>query len=131
MVNDAAMQALGSYDGGRMLFLGLGTGLGSAVVNDTIVMPLELGHLPFRKATYEHYLGSAGLERVGKRIWERRVHVITDALRKAMVCDSVVLGGGNAKVLKSLPAHARRGDNANAFKGGFRIWESASPQAFA
>ena len=125
IINDAAMQALGSYDGGRMLFLGLGTGLGSAVVHDGIVLPLELGHLPFRKATYEYYLGAAGMERAGKKVWERRVHVITDALRNAMVCDTVVLGGGNSKVLKTLPDHARRGDNANAFLSGFRIWEGA------
>jgi len=129
LINDAAMQALGSYDGGRMLFLGLGTGLGSAVVHDGMVMPLELGHLPFRKATYEYYLGSAGLERAGKKVWERRVHVITNYLRAAMVCDTVVLGGGNSKVLKTLPEHALRGDNANAFVGGFRMWEGAAPRA--
>ncbi len=127
IINDAAMQALGSYAGGRMLFLGLGTGLGSAIVHDGIVLPLELGHLPFRKATYEYYLGAAGLERAGKKVWERRVHVITDALCKAMVCDTVVLGGGNSKVLKTLPDLARRGDNANAFLGGFRLWEGAAP----
>ena len=123
IINDAAMQALGSYTGGRMLFLGLGTGLGAAVIDDGHVVPLEIAHLPFRKATYEHYLGAAGLKRAGRRIWERRVHIIAEALRLAMVCDSVVLGGGNAKLLKALPPNARLGDNANAFAGGFRVWD--------
>lgn len=125
IINDAAMQALGSYTGGRMLFLGLGTGLGAAVIDDGHVVPLEIAHLPFRKATYEHYLGAAGLKRAGRRIWERRVHIIAEALRLAMVCDSVVLGGGNAKLLKALPPNARLGDNANAFAGGFRVWDEA------
>lgn len=125
IINDAAMQALGSDTGGRMLFLGLGTGLGAAVIDEGHVVPLEIAHLPFRKATYEHYLGAAGLKRAGRKIWERRVHIIAEALRLAMVCDSVVLGGGNAKLLKALPPNARLGDNANAFAGGFRVWDEA------
>ena len=122
IVNDAAMQALGSYTGGRMLFLGLGTGLGATVIDEGHILPLEVAHLPFRKATYEHYLGAAGLKRAGRKIWEKRVHLIAEALRKAMVCDTVVLGGGNAKALKALPPNAHLGDNANAFAGGFRVW---------
>ena len=123
IVNDAAMQALGGYTGGRMLFLGLGTGLGSAVIDESHLVPLEIAHLPFRKATYEHYLGAAGLKRAGRKIWERRVQQIAEALREAMVCDSVVLGGGNAKLMRVLPPHTRLGANANAFAGGFRLWE--------
>jgi len=124
IVNDAAMQALGSYTGGRMLFLGLGTGLGATVIDEGHVLPLEIAHLPFRRATYEYYLGAAGLKRAGRKIWERRVHIIAEALRLAMVCDSVVLGGGNSKALKALPLNARLGDNANAFAGGFRMWDA-------
>jgi polyphosphate glucokinase len=125
MINDAAMQALGSYDGGRMLFLGLGTGLGSAVVDEGRVEPLEIAHLPYKKGrTYEDYLGERGLERLGRKGWESAVHRLVDALRDALLCDYVVLGGGNVKKLDTLPRKARRGDNANAFVGGVRLWEN-------
>ena len=123
IVNDAAMQALGSYDGGRMLFLGLGTGLGSATVEDGVVQPLELAHLPYREGkSYEDYLGVRGLERLGRHKWEKHVHVVAALLRAAMLADHVVLGGGNVKKLRRLPPHCRRGDNRNAFRGGFRVW---------
>jgi polyphosphate glucokinase len=126
MVNDAAMQALGSYEGGRMLFLGLGTGLGSAMVVDGIVEPMELAHLPYRKGkTYEDYTGIRGLERLGKKKWERHVWAIIDQLRTAMEPDYVVLGGGNAVKLKKLPRGTRLGENSNAFLGGFRLWEKS------
>lgn len=123
MVNDAAMQALGSYRGGRMLFLGLGTGLGSAMVVDGIVQPMELAHLPYKKGkTYEDYIGLRGLERLGKKKWRKHVEDIVERLRAAMEPDYVVLGGGNVKKLKELPKGAERGDNENAFRGGFRLW---------
>ena len=123
IVNDAAMQALGSYDAGRMLFLGLGTGLGTAVVEDHVVQSLELAHLPYREGkTFEDYLGLRGLERLGRHKWEKHVHIVTELLRAAVVADHVVLGGGNVKKLLKLPPHARRGDNANAFRGGMRLW---------
>lgn len=124
IVNDAAMQALGSYQGGRMLFLGLGTGLGSAMIADGILEPMELAHLPFKKKTYEDYLGLRGLERLGKKKWRRAVAEAVEQLRNAVEADYVVLGGGNAKKLKKLPPHTRLGDNRNAFSGGFRLWES-------
>jgi polyphosphate glucokinase len=124
IVNDAAMQALGSYRGGRMLFLGLGTGLGSAMVVDGIVQPMELAHLPYKKGkTYEDYIGLRGLERLGKKKWRRHVADIVERLQKALEPDYVVLGGGNIKKLKKLPAGTERGDNANAFRGGFRLWQ--------
>lgn len=124
MINDAAMQALGSYRGGRMLFLGLGTGLGSAMVVDGIVQPMELAHLPYKKGkTYEDYIGLRGLERSGKKKWRRHVADIVQCLQAALEPDYVVIGGGNAKKLKELPKGAERGDNANAFRGGFRLWE--------
>ena len=124
IVNDAAMQALGSYDGGRMLFLGLGTGLGSALVDNGVLLPLELAHLPYREnRTFEDYLGVRGLERLGLVKWQEHVARVSELLRVAMVADHVVLGGGNVNKLKRLPKHTRRGDNANAFRGGFRIWE--------
>ena len=123
IVNDAAMQALGSYDGGRMLFLGLGTGLGTAVVEDHVVQPLELAHLPYREGkSFEDYLGVRGLERLGRHKWEKHVLVVAEMLRAAVVADHVVLGGGNVRKLRRLPPHARRGDNSNAFRGGLRIW---------
>jgi len=123
IVNDAAMQALGSYDGGRMLFLGLGTGLGSATVERGAVQPLELAHLPYREGkSFEDYLGTRGLERLGRPKWEKHVHVVAGLLRAAVVADHVVLGGGNVKKLRRLPPHCRRGDNRNAFRGGFRVW---------
>ena len=123
VVNDAAMQALGSYDGGRMLFLGLGTGLGSAVVEDGVVQALELAHLPYREGkSFEDYLGVRGLERLGHHKWAKHVGVVAEMLRAAVVADHVVLGGGNVKQLRRLPPHCRRGDNDNAFRGGFRVW---------
>jgi polyphosphate glucokinase len=125
VVNDAALQALGSYQGGKMLFLGLGTGLGSALVVDGIVEPLELGHLPYKKRTFEDYVGARGLEKHGKKKWRRHVADVIERLMRALEPDEVVLGGGNAKKLKALPAGCRRGDNADAFVGGFRLWEAA------
>ena len=126
IINDAAMQALGSYKGGKMLFLGLGTGLGSALVVDGIVEPMELGHLPYRKGTYEAYVGQRGLEQRGKKKWRRHVADVVAALIAALEPDDVVLGGGNVKKLKELPAGCRAGDNANAFVGGARLWEQAA-----
>jgi predicted NBD/HSP70 family sugar kinase len=125
VVNDAAMQAVGSYDGGRMLFLGLGTGLGSAMVVDGIVEPMELGHLPFRKATYEDYVGRRGLERLGKKRWRKAVAEVVAAFQAALEPDYVVLGGGQVDELDELPSGTRRGDNNNAFVGGFRLWDDA------
>src|SRR6266704_4258967 len=116
VVNDAAMQAMGSYQGGRMLFLGLGTGLGSALIVDGVLEPMELAHLPYKKGrTYEDYVGLAGLKRFGKKKWRRHVADVVKQLKTALQADYVVLGGGNAKLLKNLPPWARRGDNANAF----------------
>jgi polyphosphate glucokinase len=124
LINDAAMQALGSYEGGRMLFLGLGTGLGSALIIDGVIAPLELAHLPYRKCrTFEDYVGLRGLLRLGKKKWTKAVADVTARLQAAMVADSVVLGGGNAKKLKRLPTGARLGLNTNAFLGGFRLWD--------
>jgi len=123
IVNDAAMQALGSYEGGRMLFLGLGTGLGSALIVDNVLEPMELAHLPYKKGrSYEDYVGLAGLERLGKRKWRREVADVVQQLKIAMQADYVVLGGGNSRLLKKLPPGARLGDNSNAFKGGYRLW---------
>ena len=125
ILNDAAMQALGSYDGGRMLFLGLGTGLGTAVVEEGVVQPMELAHLPYRDGkSFEDYLGVRGLERVGHHKWAKHVGVVAEMLRAAVVADHVVLGGGNVRKLRRLPPHCRRGDNSNAFRGGFRVWET-------
>jgi polyphosphate glucokinase len=124
IVNDAAMQALGSYKKGRMLFLGLGTGLGSAMIVEGRLEPMELGHLPYRKGkTYEDYLGLRGLERLGKKKWEHHVLKVVDEFRAALVADEVVLGGGNSKRLTKLPLNTRLGDNENAFIGGFRMWD--------
>ncbi len=125
IVNDAAMQALGSYHGGRMLFLGLGTGLGAALVLDGLIHPLEIAHLPYDgELTYEDLLGRRGLDRLGKRTWRRLVRRVVDQLHAAFQVDEVVLGGGNAKHLRSLPEAARLGDNARAFLGGFRVWDA-------
>jgi polyphosphate glucokinase len=123
IINDAAMQALGSYKGGKMLFLGLGTGMGSALIDHGVLQPLELAHLPYRKATFEHYVGTRALKRMGKKKWRRTIERVVRDLRAALEPDYVVLGGGNVKKLKKLPAGARRGDNANAFRGGFRLWK--------
>jgi polyphosphate glucokinase len=126
IINDAAMQALGSYKSGLMIFLGLGTGLGSAIVDQGIVVPMEIGHLSFKNGTYEDYVGLRGLKRLGKKKWERYVAFGVARLVDALHPDDVVLGGGNTKKLKHLPPGCRRGDNANAFLGGFRLWEGAS-----
>jgi polyphosphate glucokinase len=122
VVNDAAMQALGSYEGGKMLFLGIGTGLGSALVVEGIVEPMELGHLPFRKATFEDYVGERGRLRLGKKKWRAAVVETVERLSAALEPDYVVLGGGNAKRLASLPPNCRLGGNEDAFLGGFRLW---------
>jgi len=123
VTNDAAMQALGSYRKGTMLFLGLGTGLGTTLIVNGIVEPLELGHLPYLKATYEDYLGLRGLQKQGKKKWARHVADVVKRLTAALEPTDVVLGGGNVKKLKKLPKSCRAGDNANAFIGGFRLWE--------
>jgi polyphosphate glucokinase len=123
VVNDAVMQAVGSYEGGRMLFLGLGTGLGSALILDGVIEPLELGHLPFRKATFEDYVDELGRERRGNRKWKAAVFEVVERLAAALEPEYVVLGGGGAKRLDELPPNCRRGDNENAFVGGFRLWD--------
>jgi polyphosphate glucokinase len=122
VINDAAMQALGSYKGGSMLFLGLGTGLGSAMIVDGFLEPMELGHLPYRKATYEDYVGIRGLKKFGNKKWEKYVVDVVERLAMALEPDDIVLGGGNVKELKKLPKGCRQGENANAFAGGFRLW---------
>ena len=122
VLNDAALQALGSYKGGKMLFLGLGTGLGSALVANGVVKPMELGHLPYEEGTYEEYVGRTGLERDGKKMWRRRVADVVERLMAALQPDDTVIGGGNVKKLKALPRRCRAGENANAFRGGFRLW---------
>jgi polyphosphate glucokinase len=126
VVNDAAMQALGSYRGGKMLFLGLGTGLGTTMIVDGIVEPMELGHLPYKKGTYEDYVGRAGLERHGKKKWRRHVADVVARLIAALEPDETVIGGGNVKKLHALPQHCRAGENDNAFRGGFRLWAEGS-----
>ena len=125
IINDAAMQALGSYRGGRMLFLGLGTGLGTALIVDGVLEPMELAHLPYRKGrTYEDYVGRAGLKRLGRKKWRRRVADVVRTLATALEADDVVIGGGNVKLLRTLPAGARRGANRYAFAGGYRLWQT-------
>ncbi|MBK7595288.1 MAG: ROK family protein [Gemmatimonadetes bacterium] len=125
VVNDALLQAVGSYEGGRMLFLGLGTGLGSALVLDGLAHPLELAHLPYRKGrTFEDYVGKRGLLRIGKRKWRRRVCDMAERLRAALLVDDVVIGGGNVANLHALPAGVRRGSNDYAFVGGYRLWDA-------
>ncbi len=127
VINDAAMQALGSYAGGRMLFLGLGTGLGTAIIDNWHVEPLEIAHLPYRKEqSYEDYLGDAGLTRLGDERWEKHVHKVCDLFRAALLCDGIVLGGGNARKLVHLPDAATRGSNENAIHGGVRLWERSA-----
>lgn len=122
VVNDAAMQALGSYTGGKMLFLGLGTGLGTAMIVEGIIAPMELSHLPYKKRTYEYYVGRAGLERVGKKKWNRHVADVVQRLIAALQPDETVIGGGNITKLEVIPPRCRPGANANAFEGGFRLW---------
>ena len=124
VINDAAMQALGSYKRGKMLFLGLGTGLGSAAIVDGIIEPLELGHLPYKEATFEDYLGIRGLKKYGKKKWRRYVADAVERLIAALEPEDVVIGGGNVHRLEKLPPGCRAGDNANAFRGGFRLWEN-------
>lgn len=123
IVNDAAMQALGSYRGGRMLFLGLGTGLGSAMIVDGQLEPMELAHLMYKKGkTYEEYVGESGLKRLGRKKWSKEVFAVVEALSSALEPDYVVLGGGNTRKLRELPPHCERGDNRNAIEGGVRVW---------
>ncbi len=123
IINDAAMQALGSYKKGRMLFLGLGTGLGSAMIVNGVLQPMELAHLPYKKGTYEDYVGIRGLERLGKKKWRREVANVVKLLSGALETNQVVLGGGNAAKMKELPPNTKLGSNDNAFLGGFRVWE--------
>jgi polyphosphate glucokinase len=124
IINDAAMQALGHYEGGRMLFLGLGTGLGSALIVDGVLEPMELAHLPYKHGrTYEDYVGIRGLERLGKKKWRQYVFDVVERLKAALEADYVILGGGNSKALKKLPPGARLGNNAYAFRGGYRLWQ--------
>jgi predicted NBD/HSP70 family sugar kinase len=123
LINDAAMQAIGSYTGGRMLFLGLGTGLGATLIVDGVVEPTEVGHMPYKRGrTFEDYVGERGRERLGTRKWRRKVNEVIADLQAAFEADYIVIGGGNAVRLKALPAHARLGDNRNAFIGGLRLW---------
>jgi polyphosphate glucokinase len=123
VVNDALMQAIGSYEGGRMLFLGLGTGLGAAMIADHVGLPMELAHLPYKKTrSFEDYVGERGLERRGKKKWRESVFDVVNRLRAALQPDYVVIGGGNVDKLDELPADSRRGDNTRAFEGGFRLW---------
>jgi len=130
MVNDAAMQALGAYRGGRMLFLGLGTGLGSALVVDGVLVPLELAHLPYRRGrTFEEYLGRRGIQRLGRKRWRKHVGKVVTILRHALQATSVVLGGGEASRLEELPEGTTLGDNAHAIIGGFRLWDDEDPAA--
>ena len=129
-INDAAMQALGGYKGGRMLFLDIGTGLGSAMIFDGVVIPLELAHLPYRKGrTYEDYVGLRGLERRGVQRWRKSVLDVIERLRAALLCDSVLLGGGNAKLMENLPSHVALGANSNAIDGGIKLWQDISHPA--
>jgi len=124
MLNDAAMQALGAYRGGKMLFLGLGTGLGSALIVEQVVLPLELGHLRRTKRhDYEHFLGDAGRKRLGEERWAEKVRDTIEEFRRALLPEEIVLGGGNASRLEPLPPETRRGGNADAFAGGVRLWE--------
>jgi len=124
VINDAAMQAIGSYQGKRMLFLGLGTGLGTTLIRDQVVIPLEIAHLPYEDGeTYEDVVGDAGLKRIGVRRWRKHVANIVELMMNAVVADYTVLGGGNVRLLPTLPARARRGANANAIRGGMRLWQ--------
>ena len=125
-MNDAAMQALGSYRGGKLLFLGLGTGLGTAMIVDGIVEPMELAHLPYKRATYEDYIGLRGLKKHGREKWQKHVADVVQQLVAALEPDDIVLGGGNLRLLDKLPSGCRAGDNANAFLGGFRLWTDGS-----
>lgn len=130
ITNDATMQAVGSYEGGRMLFLGLGTGLGSTLISDGVIEPLELGHLPFRKKTFEDYVNERALEKVGHKEWRKAVFEVVERLTAAMEPDEVVLGGGGVDELDELPPGCRRGANENAFLGGFRLWDAEWPAQY-
>jgi len=126
LVNDAMMQAIGSYQGGRMLFLGLGTGLGSAMIADNVCMPMELAHLPYKKrSTFEDFVGERGLERRGRKKWRKSVARVVDKLQAALQPHYIVIGGGNVEKLGKLPPNCRHGENENAFLGGFRLWKDA------
>jgi predicted NBD/HSP70 family sugar kinase len=129
VINDAAMQALGSYQGGKMLFLGLGTGFGATMIMNGVLEPLELGRFHYKKRTLEHYVGKRGLKRQGRKKWQRLVEEVLGRLVAALKPDDVVLGGGNAKKLKPLPPGTRLGDNAYAFLGGFRLWEEEADKS--
>jgi polyphosphate glucokinase len=130
LINDAAMQAFGAYEGGRMLFLGLGTGLGSALVIDGVIVPMELGHLPYRHGrNYEDHVGERARKRYGVKQWRRNVDQVLEDLRQAFLPDYVVLGGGNASRLKRLPPQTRRGGNADAITGGLRLWRGRAPRS--
>ncbi len=131
IINDAAMQALGGYAAGKMLFVGLGTGLGSAMIVEGLVLPLELAHLPYKKSTFEDYVGLRGLKRLGKKKWRRNVVEVIERLVAALLPDEVLLGGGNLKELKQLPPACRPGDNSNAIAGGFRLWEESRETTLA
>jgi polyphosphate glucokinase len=128
IVNDAAMQALGSYKGGKMLFFGLGTGLGTALVINGVAESREIAHLPYKKRSYEDYVGAHGLKRLGKKAWRKNVLEIIKSITSRIHADDVVLGGGNVKKMNKLPKGCRAGDNANAFLGGFRLWDGERPQ---
>lgn len=129
IVNDAAMQALGSYKGGKMLFFGLGTGLGTALVINGVAESREIAHLPYKKRSYEDYVGAHGLKRLGKKAWRKNVLEIINSITNRIHVDDVVLGGGNVRKMNKLPKGCRAGDNANAFLGGFRLWDEERPQA--
>ena len=122
LMNDAAMQALGSYAGGRMLYLGFGTGLGSTLIVDGVVQPMELGHLPYRRHTYEDYVGERGRKRLGKKRWKEAAHDVIERFFAGLQPEYIVLGGGNASLLDELPEYVRMGRNEDAFLGGFRLW---------
>jgi polyphosphate glucokinase len=126
IINDAAMQALGSYAGGKLLFLGLGTGLGTTMVIDGMLLPMELAHLPYRKKTFEDYVSEEALERNGKKRWRKAVTDVVARLTAALLPDDVVIGGGNVRHLTKLPPGCRKGDNENAFAGGFRLWQGSA-----
>jgi predicted NBD/HSP70 family sugar kinase len=124
LINDAAMQAFGGYQGGTMLFLGFGTGVGSALIVNDVIVPLELGHLPYvGNRTYEEHVGDKGRKRLGNKSWRSEVAKVVESFRRALLPDYIVLGGGNVKHLNRMPADTRRGDNADAFRGGYRLWE--------
>jgi len=130
IINDAAMQALGSYEGGRMLFLGLGTGLGSCAIYDNVICPMELGHLPYRKGrSFEMYVGQAGLKKMGRRRWQTAVFDVVARLQAALLPEYVILGGGNVHRLDSLPPGCRAGNNDNAFLGGYRLWHKEQQES--